>query len=166
MVLLFARSHRAPMPEVIHRDVGGRAFPIGPWEATAMLTDMDGLRFGTGCSGSCETTFGSPDGGKRCLTSRFIHRGNQMSGDCSTVASVREHHGFLHRPSIVAAHEANEAIVTIFAASGVSRVNGLGFDEQPFEFGKNRARFRFVVPQFEKEIRCLSQARAIVVCPL
>lgn len=151
------------MPEVIHRDVGGLTFPMGPWKVTAMLADVDGLRFGTGCGGSFETTFGKLDRGKGCLASRFGHRGNQVSGYGSAVAGVGQHHGFLHRPGVVAAHEADEAVVAVFTANGMSRINGLGFDEQPFEFGKNWARFRFVVAEFEEKVWCPGQARVVVV---
>jgi len=36
------------MPEVIDRDVGGRAFAVGPWEAATMLADVDGFRSSAG----------------------------------------------------------------------------------------------------------------------
>ncbi len=49
------------MPEVIHRDVGGRAFAMGPGEVAAMLADVDSFCFGTGCGGSCVTIFGKLD---------------------------------------------------------------------------------------------------------
>ncbi len=89
-----------------------------------------------------------------------------MPGDGSAVTGVGEHHGFLHRPSIVAAHKADEAVVAVFAADRMSGVNGLGFDEKTFELGKNGARFRFVVAEFEEQVRSLGQARPIVVGPL
>ena len=49
--------------------------------------------------------------------------------DGAAVADVGEHHGLLHGPRVVAAHEADEAIVTVSAAYRMSNVHWLGFDE-------------------------------------
>jgi hypothetical protein len=48
-----------------------------------------------------------------------------MIRDGPVVAGVSEHHGFLHRPSVVATHETNQAIVAVLAASRMGRVYGL-----------------------------------------
>ncbi len=69
------------------------------------------------------------------LRVRFGYCGNQMSGDGSAVAGVGEHHGFLHRPSIVAADETDEAIVAVLTANGMSRIHGLASTNKPFELG-------------------------------
>jgi len=39
------------MPEVIDRDVGGRAFAVAPREAAAMLADVDGFGGSAGSGG-------------------------------------------------------------------------------------------------------------------
>jgi hypothetical protein len=43
------------MPKVIHRNVGGPAFAIGPLEIPPMLTEVDRFRFRTGSGGELWT---------------------------------------------------------------------------------------------------------------
>src|SRR4051812_24171863 len=89
-----------------------------------------------------------------------------MSRDGPAVARVCEHHGFLHRPTVVATHETNEAIVAVPAASRMGGVYGLGLDEEAVELGEYASASAIVIAQFEKQVGRLRDDRAVEVIPL
>jgi hypothetical protein len=52
----------------------------------------------------------------------------------------------------MSAHEANQAVVAVLAAGGMSGVHGFALDEERIEFRKDEARFALVVAEFEAEV--------------
>ena len=86
-----------------------------------------------------------------------------MTGNGSAIASIGEHHAFLHGPGIIAADESDEAIVAIIAASEVGVVHGLAFDEERVELGQYHARLAIIVTQFEAKVGRLGQPCSVEI---
>src|ERR1035441_1054149 len=89
-----------------------------------------------------------------------------MTGDSSAIAGVGKHHPLLHRPCVISAHEANQAVVAILAASRMGGAHGLALDEERIELRNDEAWFTFVVPKFETEVGRLCEYGTVVVGPL
>ncbi len=97
---------------------------------------------------------------------RLAHCGVKMLCDGSAIAGVSEHHGFLHRPRVVAIYESAEAVVAIFAASSMGSVHWFAFDKKSVIFGDNRPWLTFIVTKFEKQVGSLGEPGAVVISDL
>ena len=56
-----------------------------------------------------------------------------MTGNRPAVASIGKHHAFLHGPGVIAADEADKAVVAIIVAGEVRGVHDFTFDEERVE---------------------------------
>ena len=118
------------MPEVIHGNVGCQAFAIGPWEIATVLGEMDGLCLGTGCRSKPWADFEWTDNSERRSSVGRGHRRSQVFRNGSAIADIGQHHGFLHRPRIVAIHKSEEAIVAIRGPGCMACINRLALHKE------------------------------------
>jgi hypothetical protein len=93
--------------------------------------------------------------GKCGQTGTLTHRRNQVTNDSSTVADVREHHAFPHRPRVISTDKTDQAVVAVFAACRMGGIHGFTFNEETIELRDNKSWLTVIVAELEKEIRCL-----------
>lgn len=156
----------AVVPRVINENIGRRSLVVHPREATSMATDMEGLcAVLRDCAKMLDRArkLGSLEPVKSL---GLLHGGDQVLCDGTSVTDIAEHEAFFHRPRIVTVHKTTEAIVAVFATSGMVPIHGLAFDEESVVRRKNRTRLFLVVAQSETKIRRLCEPSEIEVLNL
>ena len=147
---------RTRMPRMKDADVARSSAAIWPRKVASVNADMHAIGWL-----SCPRFSGRPRGFHHAETiPPLSHCWEEVRGNTSFISHVSDHHGVLHRPSVIADDKTSQPLVAVVAASRMVLVYRFALDGKGVVSGKNRER---VPAQVKNQVRHLVRMLAVEI---